>query len=215
MTLKKSLFLFLAMMLLLSVPMALAETTTEAAVETTEASPEADATGAPQMVNPFPTTQILDMNEQPFDSSVFGEKPFMINIWASWCGPCVHEMPALNELSAEYGDRLTIVGLLGDAATVTEDGKIELKQDELDGARKLYEELGINYPSLIPNELMMVLMYQIQMQYFPTTLFFAADGTPLRMEVGGKDKEGWKAVIDEVLAHVEGTPHVHTEPSAP
>lgn len=42
-------------------------------------------------------------------------KVVMLNLWATWCPPCLAEMPLLNDLADRYADRgLTIVGIAGD-----------------------------------------------------------------------------------------------------
>ena len=49
----------------------------------------------------------------------------VVNVWASWCGPCIVEQPDLNEVAAELGDDVTFLGLnirdasQGDAAAFT------------------------------------------------------------------------------------------------
>ncbi|MCC7070819.1 MAG: TlpA family protein disulfide reductase [Deltaproteobacteria bacterium] len=41
----------------------------------------------------------------------FGDKPVVVNFWATWCPPCVAELPALDEVQRAWGDRVTVVGL--------------------------------------------------------------------------------------------------------
>jgi thiol-disulfide isomerase/thioredoxin len=38
-------------------------------------------------------------------------KPVLLNVWASWCGPCIKEAPALASLANEYASRVTFIGL--------------------------------------------------------------------------------------------------------
>ncbi len=189
---RKILSFCLAALLVLGVSAALAEAT---------AAPEATQEA---YANPFVLMEIKDISGDPFDVSVFSGKPFMLNVWASWCGPCVSEMPDLDALSKEYADRISIIGLMGDAVMPGSDGKLAINQDELDGARALYEKLAISYPSLIPNEFMISLMQQIPVQYFPTTIFFNGEGYPVTMQVGSMGKEDWVKVIDQVLADIQG-----------
>lgn len=59
--------------------------------------------------------------------------PVVVNIWASWCGPCRFEFPTLQRLSAAYGNRVAFLGV--DSA------------DSDDAARTFLGEAPIPYPS--------------------------------------------------------------------
>jgi peroxiredoxin len=50
-------------------------------------------------------------------SDYLGDKVILVNFWATWCDPCMKEMPKLNELQAEFGDRgLQIISISVDEA---------------------------------------------------------------------------------------------------
>ena len=59
--------------------------------------------------------------------------PVVVNVWASWCGPCRFEFPTLQKLSAAYGKRVAFLGID--------------KQDSDDAAKTFLEEAPVPYPS--------------------------------------------------------------------
>ncbi|MFQ9705393.1 MAG: TlpA family protein disulfide reductase [Enterocloster clostridioformis] len=49
-------------------------------------------------------------------------KPVIINFWATWCGPCVKEMPAFERLKDDFGDKIGIIAVnCGDDAETVKD----------------------------------------------------------------------------------------------
>lgn len=60
--------------------------------------------------------------------------PVVVNIWASWCGPCKAEAPLLHAASQTYGDRVQFLG-------------VDIV-DSLDGARGFIADFGLTYPSV-------------------------------------------------------------------
>lgn len=50
-----------------------------------------------------PDIVLPDLSGQPLDLAQFRGRPLLINVWASWCGPCVDEMPELARFAAAQG----------------------------------------------------------------------------------------------------------------
>lgn len=59
--------------------------------------------------------------------------PAVVNVWASWCGPCRYEFPTLQELSARYGKRVAFLGVNS--------------EDDADAAATFLAEEPVPYPS--------------------------------------------------------------------
>ncbi|NNE65919.1 MAG: TlpA family protein disulfide reductase [Pyrinomonadaceae bacterium] len=60
-------------------------------------------------------TEIEALDGEDFKISDFKGKVVLINLWATWCGPCIHEMPHFRRLQDEYGDKgFVMVGLNSD-----------------------------------------------------------------------------------------------------
>ena len=56
--------------------------------------------------------EILHVTDATFESEVLNsETPVLVDYWAEWCGPCKMITPILDEISAEYGDKIKIAKL--------------------------------------------------------------------------------------------------------
>ena len=57
-------------------------------------------------------TSFVDLNEKEIDLSVFKEGKIVVSYWATWCGPCIKEMPSIKraeKILAEYGYTFLLV----------------------------------------------------------------------------------------------------------
>lgn len=177
--------------------------------EETSEEKEAAASG-----NFFAQLELQDIYGKPFDASVFEGKPAFINIWATWCGPCVSEMPHLNELAQEYAGKLSIIGLHAEGTTVKDDELVPWEEKN-EAARDLAERLSLTFPLINPNQELFLLMnvpdYGLQVTNFPTTWLIDKNGAVVDMIIGAKDKKSWEKIIDGFLSKMEEAELAKTE----
>ena len=145
----------------------------------------------------FESFTAQDLEGNPVTEEIFADYDLtVINLWATYCGPCLSEMPDLGELSREYQDKgVQIIGICTD--TVDYDGNIAADQVEL--ARQIAADTGADYLHLVPaGDLALQLLPQVQV--VPTTVFVDKDGKQLGGAVAGaKVKEGWAEYIEKYL----------------
>lgn len=137
-------------------------------------------------------TQTLDGEEAT--EEIFTQADLtMVNIWGTFCGPCIAEMPDLGDISREYADKgFQIVGILCD---VMESG------DET--ALEIVGETKADYTHLIASEdlTMNVLQY---VSSVPTTVFVDKDGNMVgEVYAGSRSKTEWELIINQYLAEVQ------------
>lgn len=99
-------------------------------------------------------------------------RPTLVNVWASWCGPCVREVPLLAAVAARAGERVDLVGVL--------------TQDSLASSLAFAEATGMTWPSVVDDDGTVMRAFSPGP---PVTLFLTADGTLTHVERGEFDSE--------------------------
>lgn len=140
------------------------------------------------------TVNDIDGNEVTQD--IFsGHRLNMVNIWATFCGPCLSEMPDLAEISSEYADQgLQVIGIVGDVL----DSQGNLIEEMADKAKTIRDQTGTDYEHLVPTGSLLSVMAQVPA--FPTTVFLDSEGNQVGTYIGARDKEKWSELIDQLLA---------------
>jgi thiol-disulfide isomerase/thioredoxin len=63
---------------------------------------------------PAPQTAFTDTDGKPLTLADFKGKPAVVNLWATWCQPCLKEMPSLDRLQANLDGKLTVAAVSQD-----------------------------------------------------------------------------------------------------
>lgn len=134
-----------------------------------------------------------DIEGNTVTSSVFSDSRLtMVNVWATYCNPCLREMPELGELAGEYdADKFQLIGVISDVLEGAD-------QRTTRQAEELISQTGAAYPHLLLNESLYLAFLQ-NMTAVPTTFFIDENGVVLDTVVGAMEKETWEEKIDELL----------------
>ena len=117
--------------------------------------------------------------------SEYRGKPLIINVWASWCGPCRAEMGSLERLYRRYGGRrFNVIGISTD--------------DYRDQAKTALRQSGVSFRNFIDSRLMMENM--LGASKIPLTLLVDADGRVLVKFYGGAEWDS-PAAIDTIASY--------------
>jgi cytochrome c biogenesis protein CcmG/thiol:disulfide interchange protein DsbE len=71
--------------------------------------------GRPPRINEAAPNFTVSDSQRTVSLDQFRGKPVVLNFWASWCGPCVEEMPSLVQLQKTMGNKVTILAVSEDA----------------------------------------------------------------------------------------------------
>ncbi|HEX8124007.1 MAG TPA: redoxin family protein [Allosphingosinicella sp.] len=139
---------------------------------------------------PAPATAFEDPDGAPATLAGFRGKPVLLNLWASWCAPCVAEMPTLDRLAGREAGRLSVLTVSQDL-----DGRDKV---EAFFAKQGYRNLDT---WLDPR---MALMTDLEADTLPTTILYDSGGREVWRMVGMEDWESERAAA--LLAQGLGSP---------
>ena len=142
----------------------------------------------------FGEFQTVDLNGNEVTNEVFANsKLTMVNVWATYCGYCIDEMPDLGEISREYDKtEFQILGLVSDVTTPGEASAMEIVQTT-----------GADYTHLVTNDQLSKGILQ-DAQAVPTTFFVDSKGNRIgAIYAGKKSKDEWKKIVEEMLENLD------------
>ena len=139
--------------------------------------------------NLMPAVALTDPSGKALNTGALSGKPVLLNLWATWCAPCVEEMPTLDGLAGAYEGKLRVLTASQDLQGAEkvepffEKAKFAHLEPWLDRENALSSALGGE-------------------GVLPTTVLYDASGQEVARVVGGFDWESAeaKALVDEAIA---------------
>jgi thiol-disulfide isomerase/thioredoxin len=133
----------------------------------------------------LPDAMLQGLNGPPRHLSAFRGRPLLINVWASWCGPCQQEMASLERLAWREQQYFAIIGISTD--------------DDADKARALLQGTNATISHFIDHDLKMENM--LGASQLPLTVLVDVEGRVLQKIYGARQWDGAAALrlIDETF----------------
>ena len=129
----------------------------------------------------------MDKDGKTVKLSDFKGKKVYINMWASWCGPCMREIPELEKTYQKLKNNKDVVFL---SMTSPNDSEFKNQSPQDKGKDVILnkaKELGVTYPILFDVNDRFIINYAIRS--FPTHIFINSDGTIGNRIAGGVTEE--------------------------
>ncbi len=150
-------------------------------------------TDAAETVNPAELPDAVDFQMEDAEGNVLrlsdfiGEKPVIVNFWASWCPPCKAELPDFDEACQTYGDEIQFL-----MVNLT-DGAKETKAT----AQALIDSEGFTFPVFFDTMGQAASGYELYS--IPVTLAISAEGKVLSRQTGALTHDALDSLIRSLL----------------
>ena len=143
----------------------------------------------------------VDTDGNIVDQSILKEcKLTMINVWGTFCGPCIREMPDLAALNAKYSDRgFQIIGIPIDVV----DNNLNKIPGKIAEMNEIIETTGADYRHLVPSRSLNDALLS-SLQAVPASFFFDEEGRLIGdVYMGARSEAEWETIINSILESME------------
>ena len=124
-------------------------------------------------------------------NEIFAAKKItVVNIWGTFCPPCIAEMPELGEMARNLPADAQIVGLLCDVPSEN--------APQAQTARDILKDANADFVNIIPDAQLMKFMDTVEA--VPTTIFVDSKGEVVGKAIIGADVKGYRAELEKLLA---------------
>ncbi len=140
------------------------------------------------------TFESTDLDGNAVTDAIFADKDItVLNVWATYCGPCKEEMPELGEWAAELPDNVQIIGVLTDVP--------EGDAGMIKTAKKICEKTGVTYTNIVCSDTVDKMLADVEA--VPTTFFLDSEGKTVCAPMLGADVEGYKKAVSDYLEQLK------------
>ena len=138
----------------------------------------------------FPEFKTTDINGNEVTEKIFADKDItMVNVWGTFCGPCINEMPELQKIYESLPKNANLIGIAADVPEGMKDG--------VDNAKHIEEQTGVKYTNLTVSD--SLASFTKQFYAVPSTIFVDKDGNIIGDLVLGANIDSYIENLQKVL----------------
>ncbi|HAK68510.1 MAG TPA: hypothetical protein DCM57_02495, partial [Treponema sp.] len=141
----------------------------------------------------LPKFTSVDIEGNKADNSLFAEKDLtVLNIWGTFCGPCIQEMPELARWEKELPENVQIVGLVCDVNS-------ENDSEGISDAKTILQDAGATFTNIIATDSLNSFLTGVQ--FVPTTIFVDSKGNVVGDPIVGANMNAYKEAVKSYLSN--------------
>lgn len=142
-------------------------------------------------LNKFPDFKTVDLAGNVVTQDIFkSKKVTVVNIWGTFCPPCIGEMPELGKWAGQMPADAQIIGIVCDARDKND-------KETIDEAKKITANANAKFVNIVPDE--GIMSYLDSVDAVPTTIFVDSDGNIIGETVVGADVAKYKEFLKRYL----------------
>ena len=157
---------------------------------TAETDSKSASVGKEEEKEKFPEFKTTDINGNEVTEKIFADKDItMVNVWGTFCGPCINEMPELQKIYESLPKNANLIGIVADVPEGMKDG--------VDNAKYIVGQTGVEYVNLTLSD--SLASFARRFYAVPSTIFVDKEGNIIGDLVMGADIDAYVANLQKVL----------------
>lgn len=146
--------------------------------------------GTEEGTEKFPAFETTDTKGNKVTEKIFADKDItMVNVWGTFCGPCINEMPELQKIYESLPENANLIGVIADVPEGMKDG--------VDNANYIEKQTGVKYTNLTLSDSLG--SFARRFYAVPSTIFVDKNGNIIGELVMGADIDAYVRNLQNVL----------------